>query len=130
MTPEEWKKVEEKLSYPFNNVKLNVDGYDVTIGHAMEKPLKYCLVVYIDGKINAEWAMNDCDIRRRFFRRRTKSLLTAKGKKALKQEKKVVQEEIRKIMTVERYEPFWYSFCSLKSHLIKNNKSIELMEVY
>lgn len=128
MTSDDWKKVEEKLSYPLSNVKLKIDGYNVTIGHALEKPLKYCLVVYIDYVFKVEWALNDCDIRRRFCRRRTKSLLTAKEKKALKREKKAFREEIEKKMTCEWYEPYWNSFRSLKSHLIKNNQSIEIVE--
>lgn len=129
MTPEDWKEVENALASPFNYVKLNVDGYAVTIGHALEKPLKYCLAVYIDGKFEMEWALNDCDIRRRFYRRRTKSLLTAKDKKALKREKKAFREKVEKKMTCEWYSPYWNTVRSLKSHLTKNNKSIELIEV-
>ncbi|MBO5449701.1 MAG: hypothetical protein J5994_10310 [Ruminococcus sp.] len=130
MTPEDWAKVEKALSNPFNYVNLKIDGYNVMIGHALEKPLKYCLAVYIDCEFKMEWALSDCDIRRRFFRRRTKSLLTAKEKKALKRERKDFQEKIKKESTIEWYEPCWSSFKSLKSHLIKNNKSIEFVEAY
>lgn len=129
MTPEDWKEVENALASPFSYVKLNVDGYAVTIGHALEKPLKYCLAVYIDGEFKMEWALNDCDIHRRFCRRRTKSLLTAKDKKALKREKKAFREKVEKKMTCEWYSPYWNTVRSLKSHLTKNNKSIELIEV-
>lgn len=51
MTPEDWKEVESALESPYSYVKLNVDGYAVTIGHALEKPLKYCLAVYIRRRI-------------------------------------------------------------------------------
>lgn len=128
MKPEDWKEVESRLSIPYSSVKLKVDGYNVKIGHALEKPLKYCLVVYIDGKFKMEWALNDCDIRRRFCNRHTKSILTAKEKKALKRERKAFREKIIKDSTYEWYEPYWSSFRSLKSHLIKNNKSIEIVE--
>lgn len=49
MTAEDWKKVEDRLSIPYSSAELKVDGYSLTIGHALEKPLKYCLAVYIDG---------------------------------------------------------------------------------
>jgi hypothetical protein len=128
LTTENWSKVERRLENPYDLVKLKIDGYNVTIAHARVKPLKYCLIVYIDGKFKMEWLLNDCDIRRRFCRRRTKSMLTANQKKALKRERKAFREEVEKKMTLEWYEPYWNTVKTLKSHLIKNNKSIELME--
>ena len=128
MTAEDWKKVEDRLSIPYSSAELKIDGYNVTIGHALEKPLKYCLVVYIDGVFETKWLFEDCEIRRRFCNRHTKSLLTAKEKKALKRERKAFREKIIKNSTYVWYEPYWGSFRSLKSHLIKNNKSIEIVE--
>ena len=128
MTVEDWKEVETRLSIPYSSVKLRIDGYDVTIGHAMEKPLKYCLVIYIDGIFKTKWVLEDCEIRRRFCSKHTKNLLTAKEKKALMRQRKALREQIMKDMTFEWYSPYWSSFRSLKSHLIKNNKSIELVE--
>lgn len=128
MTVEDWKEVETRLSIPYSSVKLKIDGYDVTIGHAMEKPLKHCLVIYIDGIFKTKWVLEDCEIRRRFCSKHTKSLLTAKEKKALMRQRKALREQIMKDMTFEWYSPYWSSFRSLKSHLIKNNKSIELVE--
>ncbi len=128
MTVEDWKEVETRLSIPYSSVKLKIDGYDVTIGHAMEKPLKYCLVIYIDGIFKTKWVLEDCEIRRRFCSKHTKNLLTAKEKKALMRQRKALREQIMKDMTFEWYSPYWSSFRSLKSHLIKNNKSIELVE--
>lgn len=63
MTAEDWKKVESKLSIPYSSVELKVDGYNLTVGHALEKPLKYCLVVYIDGVFKTNWLFEDCEIR-------------------------------------------------------------------
>ncbi len=128
MTVEDWKEVETRLSIPYSSVKLKIDRYDVTIGHAMEKPLKYCLAIYIDGIFKTKWVLEDCEIRRRFCSKHTKSLLTAKEKKALMRQRKALREQIMKDMTFEWYSPYWSSFRSLKSHLIKNNKSIELVE--
>ena len=92
MTVEDWKEVETRLSIPYSSVKLKIDGYDVTIGHAMEKPLKYCLVIYIDGIFKTKWVLEDCEIRRRFCSKHTKNLLTAKEKKALMRQRKALRE--------------------------------------
>ena len=86
MTPEEWKKVEDALSSPYGRVEFKtdvdltdenagqkkvengrvefkIDGYDITIMCVVEKPLHYCLAVYVDGKIKVEWISQDCEIR-------------------------------------------------------------------
>lgn len=81
MTPEEWKKVEDALSSPYGRVEFKIDGYDITIMCVVEKPLHYCLAVYVDGKIKGEWISQDCEIRRKFYQKHTKSLLDSKQKK-------------------------------------------------
>jgi hypothetical protein len=129
VTADEWEKVENTLSSPYGIAKLKIDGYNVTIGHAQVKPLQYCLAVYIDNIFKTEWAITDCDIRRRFCQRHTKCLLTTKEKKQLNREKKAVREEIMQKMTYNWYEPYWNTFRTMKSHFLKNNTSIELMEV-
>lgn len=128
MTVEEWAIVERKLSVPYGSVKLEIDGYNAEVVCTPTKnPLKYELVVFIDGKFKVEWINNDCEIRRRFCCKHKTSLLTAEQKKKLKRERKAVREEIEKQMTSYYYYPFWNSFGSMKSHFIKNNKSIELL---
>lgn len=128
MTLEEWKKVETELSSPFGYVKLKIDGYNVTIATRPDKPLHYALVVYIDGQFKIKWCLEDCEERRRFCFKSKKSLLTAQDKKKLKRESKAVREEVEKRMTIYTYYPIFNSFRTLKSHLIKNNVSIELAE--
>lgn len=128
MTADDWKKVETELSSPFGYVKLKIDGYNVSIGCIQDKPLHYVLAVYIDGKFKMKWCLEDCEERRRFCFKHKKSLLTAQQKKKLKRESKAVREEVEKRMTVYTYYPFFNSFRTLKSHLIKNNTSIELAE--
>lgn len=128
MTAEEWKKVEKTLSVPYFSVKMTIDGYNISIITVEYKPLRYCYEIFVDGKFKLKWLTEDCEIRRRFCCRRTKSLLSAKQKKELKRERKKIREYVEKEMTYEWYEPFWTSFRSLKNHLIKNNTSIELVE--
>ena len=100
MTPEDWKNVEDALSSPYGSVNLKIDGYDITIMCVVEKPLHYCLAVYVDGKIKGEWISQDCEIRRKFYQKHTSSLLDSKQKKRLKREKKEETFDVA-ILTVE-----------------------------
>ncbi len=131
MTAEDWKKVERNLS-PYTSVKFRIDGYIVDVAVTNEKPhsLKYVLAVYVNGSIKGEWLINDCDIRRRFYCKQTKSLLTAKDKSApmFKRMKKADRENIIKKYQYDTYSPFFTSFRSLKNHFIRNNNLIELIE--
>ena len=116
------KKVEN------GRVEFKIDGYDITIMCVVEKPLHYCLAVYVDGKIKGEWISQDCEIRRKFYQKHTKSLLDSKQKKRLKREKKDFREKILKEYSYDWYEPYWKSVRSMKLHFIKNNKIIELVK--
>lgn len=127
MTNEDWKYVEDELSCTFGRVKLLIDGYNVTLECRPEKPLHYVIAVFIDGKFNLKWTMDDCDIRRRFCSRHTKCFLDQKARNRLKREKKAFREEVKKQATTEYFLPYWNSFRLMKSHFIKNNTSIELV---
>ena len=132
MAATDWEKVENKLSYPFGRVKFRIDGHDVVIMVEQEGPksLKFVLAVYVDGYIKGEWLTNDCEIRRKYYCKRTKSLLTKDFRKSpeFKRMKKNEQEEWIKKYTYEYYSPYFTSFKTLKAHFIKNNDSIELVD--
>ena len=128
MTNEDWKYIEEKLSYPFGSAELLIDGYNVTLGCQLIKPRQFAIAVFIDGKFQMKWAMEDCDIRRRFCSRHTKCFLDQMARNRLKREKKAFREKIIKQATSEYYLPYWNSFRMMKAHFIKNNTSIELVK--
>lgn len=128
MTDEQWKEVEKKLVPPFGRVDLEIDGYKVTITAQLVEKMKFSFVVYVNGFIRAEWSMNDCEIRRRFYYESKKSLLKGSEKAKIKKMRKSVREEIMKSAQYSVFLPYWGSFSRLKSHLIKNNQSIELVE--
>ena len=128
MTSEEWKLVEEKVQSIFCNVKLKVDGYDITLCLVSFKGLKMEIAVYVNGGIKGEDIIHDTDIRRRFYNKHIKSILTAAERKRLKKAPKAVKEALAGKTEYEWFEPYWQSFRSLKAHLIKNNTSIELVE--
>lgn len=130
MTLEQWKVLEQMLSSSYGIAKLKIDGYSITLNVEPYKGLRSCIAVYVDGKIKMDNITNDCDIRRRFYCKHTKQLFKMdKPKKArmTKAEKKEL-EDFKKRNTFEYFEPFWTSFRSMKSHFIKNNTSIELLE--
>lgn len=128
MTDEQWKQVESRLSRPFDSVKMQIDGYKITVVVEPLKGMKLVLMVYVDGYFRGKWLTEDCDIRRRFYYCSKRSLLTTKEKKRLQREKKAIREEIQKKMEYMTFFPYFGSFRTLKSHFMKNNQSIELCE--
>ncbi len=128
MTDEQWKEVEKKLVPPFGRVELEIDGYKVTIVAQLVEKKKFSFVVYVNGFIRGEWSKDDCEIRRRFYYESKRSLLTKSEKAKIKKMRKSVREKLLERTKYSIYLPYWGSFSRLKSHLIKNNKSIELVE--
>lgn len=125
MTADDWKNAEEKLNR-YYAVRLSIDNYDVTLRIV---PNGMCLeiAVYVNGCINLSDIVNDTDIRRRFYQKHIKSILTAKDKKLMRGISKAKRKEIEENSKFSWYEPYWQSFRTLKRHLINNNKSIELV---
>ena len=133
MTAEQWKKAENMLSTVLGVVKMKVDGYNITICYAREKPTKYLLAVYVNGEIRGEWLTTDCEIRRKFYYCGEKQFFSAKEKKKIfadftKREQARFEKENHDRLYYKYYTPYFGSFRTLKAHFIKNNKSIELVE--
>lgn len=133
MTNEEWKTAEERLSGIFGHVRLKIDGYNVTVEKRRLSEMRFCFVVFIDGKFQNQWTWEDCDIRRRFCHRSRRQLLSKKEmdifkKKIGKKEFCRLEKEHPEKLYYIFYEPFFGSFRTLKSQLIKNNSSIELAD--
>lgn len=127
-TPKEWKEMEAILSGAYGHVKLRVDSYDIDLYVAKAKALKYAIAVYVNGWIKGEFLVNDCEERRRFCRPRKVFAHTAKFRKLLKTKSKGARKLTAGMdpnETFLMYTPYWGSFRPLKTHLVKNNKSIE-----
>ncbi|HBB28158.1 MAG TPA: hypothetical protein DC000_02725 [Clostridiales bacterium] len=131
MIKEEWDKVEKAVEGMFSIVKLKIDEYEVAIGLRRCGTYKNVIAIYVNGVFEGKWLFEDCEERRRFCRKREKSILSAKQKKYLSKLPKKRQKELLQDnkTTYTYYEPYWVSFNSLKKHLIKNNNSIELLEI-
>lgn len=127
MTKEEWDELENILTSPFGYAKLLIDGYQITLQTQLHK-MKLCIAVYINGSIKGDLCLKDCEERRRFLRPHKVYLYKPKKRARLKKEAK----EFPKRYNIDPDEHrtyglhWWNSFRSLKSHLIKNNTSIEL----
>ena len=127
MDKAQWTEVESCLRNQYHSVKLSIDGYEVCLILMPYKGLKQCIAVYVNGFIKGEWVFNDCEIRRRFYNRHTKSLLrTAEFNKLPAKMKKDLKKDRAKY-EYEYFEPYWMSFNRMKSHFIKNNKNIEII---
>jgi len=127
MTKQEWARVEAELSSPYGSIKLICDGYELLL-HATLVKRRLMIGFFVDDHWKGKWMLEDCEHRRRFFRRTEKSLWNAKSKASLKKAGKKLLKSIgmdpeEKIVS---YSSHWPSFRPLKAHLIKNNTSIEL----
>ena len=128
MTKEDWVYVEETLKSPYKIVKLNCDGYILSLRLRRVDVYKLAICVRVNGELSVDWIVNDCEERRRFFRKTQGSILSASGMKIFRKLSKKKQEEWRGSYIYDIYLPYWTSFRSLKKHLIENNKSIELVK--
>lgn len=124
MTKEEWDKVDKSMQSPYGRVSLLCDGFKITVETGLYKR-RLSSIIYVDGVFKGAWMLEDCEERRRFFRPVKKLLWRRKmtkgfSKKTLKS-LGIDPAETRISFTAE-----WSSFRTLKTHLIKNNTSIEL----
>lgn len=128
MTKEQWEEVKQALTSLFSIVELKVDGYNVILQLQRVSVYKNEISFFIDGKFKGEW-FEECEERRRFFKKSRKSILNAKGKQKFKKLSKKVQKEWEEKYFYDEYSPFWSSFSALKKHLEAENESIELVEI-
>lgn len=128
MTDEEWRKVEEALKHPpFGCVKMEADGYKLTITFAREQAMKYCLAVYVDNAIKVEWAKGECEISRKFYRKSTRRTISKAELKKIGMTEKQYEKIMGRKNEYDVYLPYWGSFARLKSHLQKNNNNLTLV---
>jgi hypothetical protein len=130
MTPEDWKTVEQKLSFPFGMVVLKADGYEVALRVEPVKRLQYQIMAYVDGQFKGKWTLEDCEIRRKFMRPRTTYAFPTKDRRALKKLGRTALSNmgIDPDRRITYYTPLWTSPRTLKTHLRKNCQNIELVE--
>lgn len=87
MTKEQWETAEQNLQSSYRIVKLQADGYTLSLQTQRYK-MQLCIAVYVNGKIQGKWLTEDCEIRRKFFQKHKHSILTRKEQEKLKRERK------------------------------------------
>lgn len=138
MTTQEWQQAEEKMKGLYGYLKLEVDGFNITLSKELCKDaFKY--FVYIDGEFCGKWLLDKnteySDIRHRFYRLVTKRIISVQKKKQVLShiKSKKIQAEYIERYDLDKTYSYWdisfSSFKALKSQLIKNNKSIKLIEL-
>lgn len=133
ITKEQWVAIEFELSHPHGLVKLDCDGYQVSLQVEMAKKLKYEIAVYVDGFIRGTWLQDDSEEGRRFLPT-TERFVHSAGHRAEmikiyggRRCKKVDLERINKKFSMRRFS--WTSFTLLRRHYLKNNKSVSLVGI-
>lgn len=124
MTAADWEKVKASMESPYGIITLLCDGFTLTLESALYKR-RLETWVYVNGVMKGSWLLDDCEERRRFMRpvkhlKWKQKALKGLSKKALK------SLNIDPAEHWTSYSCVWGSFRSLKSHLTKNNSSIEL----
>ena len=140
MTKEEWKEAEEKLVFPGCRVALNCDGYRLAIVRRRVSKMRDALEVYVNGEFHGKWLLDDCEMRRRFCRRRDSFFFNPKTRAHMKRHQakipirllREMQENYPVLMNadlkVAGYSNSWPSFRAPKAHLIKNNENISIWQ--
>ena len=127
MTKEQGETAEQNLQSSYRIVKLQADGYTLSLQTQRYK-MQLCIAVYVDGKIQGKWLTEDCEIRRKFFQKHKHSILTRTEQEKLKRERKAFREKVLANSICYTYSPYWSSFRSLKRHLCQNCTDITLCE--
>lgn len=130
MTVEDWKYIESKLTdFLGGRVKLKIDGYDISLVLLRESKnsLKNVIAVYVNGYIKTEYLNENSEVAKRFMCPSKKCIFTKKEIEKITKNKKQ-QQLIKEKNTRIYYSPYWTSFRRLKSHFIKNNCDIELIQ--
>ncbi|MTI82719.1 MAG: hypothetical protein FH756_02230 [Firmicutes bacterium] len=131
MSVEDWDKVKERLHHLYDPVKLNCDGYEVTLMLERQGQFKNGIMVYVNGMFKGKWIVDDCEERRRFYRQIVRSFHSAKGKAELKKISKRLRQKCKALDPDAKYTTYscyWKSFNALKKHFIKHNDTIELVK--
>ncbi len=129
MTNEDWAKVEEILTHEWIQVGLLCDGYRLTLQLSRIKPMQLGITFFVNGWLRGKWILNDCEERMRFFRPLKRPVHSARYRSTYMKLSKETRDHLGWDMsqTVIYWQPWWPSFRALKAHLIKYNKSIELV---
>jgi hypothetical protein len=138
MTKEDWAQVEKMLAFAGCGIRLECDGYKLTVQRARRTEMRDCIVIYVEGIFKGEWAKEDCEERRRFLcpmksyyhKPKMRAAMRATRAEQPKYLVEVAERALGKLAdpdaTFTWYSQIWPSLTRLKAHLVKNNKEISI----
>lgn len=126
-----WQTLTRILTPP-RSIQLHIDCYPVIVSAISHKnPLNGHLTVIVNHPKYRTWnwlleKSDECENMRMRFCRPRRDILIRATKANIKKYGKRYIKLLNKQYTHTVYDPSWSSLSSLKSHLFKNNNSIEL----
>lgn len=126
MTKEEWKKVDIALTSVFAPpVNLKIDGYKVSLKLTQKSRFQNAILVYVNDEFRGKWLAEDCEIRRRFYCCKKRSVVTEKDYKLYGVRSKKAKQELKDKFSYNEYFSYWTNFEKMTKHFIANNENIE-----
>jgi hypothetical protein len=130
LTREQIIAIEDELAVPYGMVRLMCDGYRVDIHVSQVKPLKYELMVYVNGEWKGSWVKGDCEEAKRFMRPMHRHKYTTEFRTGMTKVYGVrrVRKEIPDLdAKVTHYSPTWSSAKPMLRHFAKTCGDIQLV---
>lgn len=131
LTREQIIAIEYELASPYGMVQLKCDGYTVDVQVQAVKPLKYELMVYVDGVFKAGWVLNGgSEEAKRFLRPVAQPKYPAKLRAEFTKiwgKRQVLKEWPDLNDKVTRYLPTWLSAKQMLRHFAKTCSDVALV---
>lgn len=130
LTKEEIARIEKELSMPWGRVKLQCDTFLITVEVRRIAKLKFSPIAFVDGTIDYDWVITDCEQRRRFMRPTYRYLYTPTRRKELEKifgkRRAAKQFDLDKKITYYGFD--WPSVKSMVRHFCAANESVAVIE--
>lgn len=129
MTPSQWIAFEKSLAFPHGSAELLCDGRKVVAQVTQTKPLRYEVMVYVDGAWRGEWLRADPPRdEHRFLNPHSRAMYTEKD---MSLAKKVMSARQVRDMASKRYHWFSPTFATAKAlrrRLVAGCQDIQLID--
>lgn len=128
---EEWLRFDQALATPWaGGVEALADGHRMQIVVKQIKPLKFAVVVYVDGEIRQEFIEPGNAIGAKFYRPRSICAYSPKERAKMEKDwgKRWTKASVKKA-TVVVNDPGWGSPAALRRHLVKTCTEIHLARI-
>lgn len=132
LTPAQRKAIVQELD-AWGEVALICDDYNVLLRTVHIKPRRGAIIAYINGKHLGKWLIEDCEERRRFFRETSRYLHSTQTRRLMRKALGGAQCSKENLARINErfvsYSGFWFSAPALLRHILRHNRSVELVNV-